>query len=344
MTAPSPMAGQALGPRYNGKHSCSAARIDQRALMLHGETATADPDRNMRADGSSQMKLKLYPCLVTAVTCMVTILVTDSSARAQTDEWRKRNDRGNRYEGRVSIEVAKPDLRLLSFFASREAFEKNVDLHVRFFLPAPAHVFIQARELREIKKYWMEAKPGQWEAGRWNEFAPWPTGSVLIREGVPYWNLGVLIRINNSTTSGRELLPAIVYHSALRGPITHYTMHLQPTTTLRNVQFSLSQMVDNKERNTRTWESTTEKVAGQPFSIDFDLAGQPEGWMRLIIEGFYSNRPGGPLQVYTFYHKPDLGLDDSQHQQGRNTCRKRTVTSATSPLAPHATSLLEKLE
>ncbi|MFQ5880903.1 MAG: hypothetical protein ACE5I9_00335 [Candidatus Methylomirabilales bacterium] len=234
------------------------------------------------------------------------IAMLAGNSLARTDKWRRQNDRGNRYEGRIEIPVGRPDLELLSFIGFRESFNDDVILKVRFFLPRDSEVFIQGRELREQKQYWMESKPAKWKAGAWNEFGPWPTREVFSRDGTPWWNLGVVIRLREQTTNGGELVPAFVYHSALPLSVTKYTVYLRPNSTLKKVTYSLSRIADNQRVEVKVSSLFGEKIAGEPFAIEFEVRELPEGPMSLNIQGAFKNRIGGPIREYKFYHKPEV--------------------------------------
>jgi len=229
--------------------------------------------------------------------------VLSTGILAQTDTWRKQHDRGNRYEGRIEIPVGKPDLELLSFVGFREPFTTDVTLKVRFFLPTDSPVFIQGRELQEQKQYWMESKPWQWPAGVWNEFGPWPTREVLSREGVPAWNLGVVIRLYSETSNSGALVPAFVYHSTLPASVNKYILYLRPSSTLKKVTSSFYRIVDNQEVEVKGSSLLGDIIAGEPFPIELDVRELAEGSMRLVVQGAYKNRLGGLIREYRFYHK-----------------------------------------
>ena len=243
--------------------------------------------------------------LCTGVLCL-SLSVLVPVLWAQTTTWRKQHDRGNRYEGRIDIPVGKPDLELLSFTAWREPFTTDVTLKVRFCLPSAAPVFIQGRELQEQKQYWMEAKPTTWTAGAWNEFGPWPTRDVLGKEGIPARNVGVVIKLDNDTLENASLLPAFVYHTALPASVTAYLLHLRPNATLKQVTTSLYKIVEDQEVEVRVVSVTGERTAGEPFALTLDVHDLPAGLLRLVIQGAYKHRQGGPLREYRFYHTPQL--------------------------------------
>lgn len=70
-----------------------------------------------------------------------------------TEIWKQKNDRGNRYEGRIDIPVSKPDLEVLSFIGYKESLAGYPDLKVRFYLPINCPVAIKGMELQEDKQY-----------------------------------------------------------------------------------------------------------------------------------------------------------------------------------------------
>lgn len=250
------------------------------------------------------VKRIIPPTILCSLLVATVIPILSAEAIGRTDEWRRRNDRGNRYEGRIEIPVGRPDLELLSFVGFQEAFDHDVTLKVRFFLPSHSEVFIQGRELQEQKQYWMESKPSAWKARAWNEFGPWPTREVLGRDGTPWWNLGVVIRLRKQTTNGGELVPAFVYHSTLPRSVTEYIVYLRPNSTLKKVTWSLYRIANNQKVEMKTlWG---EKIAGEPFSVTFKVRGVPEGPMVLHIQGKFKNRMGGPIREYKFYHKPGI--------------------------------------
>ena len=242
-----------------------------------------------------------FPLLISTL-----VIVFPIEILLQTDKWKSQNDRGNRYEGRIQIPLGQPDLELLSFSGFREQFDADVILKVRFYLPTNSTVFIQGRELREQKQYWMESKPANWQAHAWNEFGPWATREVLTREEIPPWNLGVVVRLREETSDGGELVPAFVYHSTLPASITKYSLYLRPNSVLKKVSYSLYRISHDQEIKVKASFLSGEKIAGEPFLIELEVGHLSEGPMRLVVEGSYKNRMGGPIREYSFYHKPEI--------------------------------------
>src|SRR5262245_5612429 len=211
-----------------------------------------------------------------------------SSVFAQADaQWKKQNDRGNRYEGRIGIPVGNPPLELLSFVAGSTAFPPgippDVTLKINFFLPDVSSAFIYGRELVERRQYWMEAKQTSWQPRVWNEFAPWPTKDVLRREEIPLTNLGITVRLGAEKSN---LLPPAVrsYEGALVS-VPSYTLYLRPGATLKKVTYVLSR--GDNGAIVKTDSSVQERLGGEPFSIMLNAQEIPEGRMHLKIIGVY---------------------------------------------------------
>jgi hypothetical protein len=218
-----------------------------------------------------------------------------------------RNDRGNRCEGLIDLEVSSPDLVLLSFAGYREPFDDVVDLRVRFFLSLPAGVVVRGRELRDRKQYWMESKAAAFRGGEWNEFGPWSTGEVLRREGIPHSNLGVLIEVENAQAANQVLAPAFVYHSRSPASIDRYTLHLRPNKALSQVTYSLYRLGDDWEETRVEGGPLGPKRASLPFPIRLDATHLDEGPLRLVIDAKVKNVRSGIHREIDFYHKPLIG-------------------------------------
>lgn len=239
-----------------------------------------------------------------AIIIVIVVLATD--VLAQKVVWQQKNDRKNRYEGRIDIPVCKPELELLSFTGHRESFSGDVLLKVGFFLPTASPVFIHGRELREQKHYWMESKPADWQEGKWNEFGPWPTREVINREGIPSSNLGILVRLKKKAVNGRNIAPAFLYHTTLPASVKTYTMHLRPYSNLKKVTYTLYKIENEQEVEVKADSLYGNLIAGEPFLIKLEVQGLPENRLRLVIQGAYKNKSGGPHLEYNFYHKPQV--------------------------------------
>lgn len=229
-------------------------------------------------------------------------LLAVSAAQIAPEKWRQQNDRGNRFEGLAQVPAGLPDLELLSFVAHWEPFQAGATLRVLFYVPVEMPVVVESRELRDEKQYWMESKPQSWRAGTWNEFGPWPTGDVIAREGIAAHNLGVVVRPRVQSPSG-TILPALVYHQHRPGLVEHYSLYIRPNTTLRTVQYSADRASGARTVALARGVLAGEKITGEPFLIDLDFTGVKPGPVRLIINGTFKNRTGGPVRKFEFFHQ-----------------------------------------
>lgn len=218
------------------------------------------------------------------------------------DEWKKQNDRGNRYEGRVSLEIGAPPIELIGFYGFREKFETgtNESLRVRFYLHDTLQVYLCAQEIERKEFYWMEAKPQKWQIG-WNEFGPWPSGEVISKLNLPANNIGVLVRSEKVYGSG-PVSPAILYYSAPPQTITEYTAYFRPGKALASGRYELYR--DCKESDLIKKGRIGRQSAGVPFVIRFALPEEWEGLVKLRVTVKVKGEitPVPPLREYCFYH------------------------------------------
>lgn len=247
----------------------------------------------MKLTAQTLLTLSLLLC-ATSVTPVLT--------KNQDDDWKRRNDKGNRYEGLISIQTGNPDLEVLSFTCMLEEYGKeDVVLRVKFFSNAKGDLSVTAQEIETDRQYYMVAKRKNWQAGEWNVFGPWPTKDVIKKEDILSDNLGVLI-----SGGGNQLQPAFVYHSQPPATANAYRMHLRSNKTFASAQVSLYGTPGRGQPNPKTW-GLAKQVAGMTFRIDLDVSGYGKGPMRLVIK----RRPeaGGappPEREYRFYHNPKV--------------------------------------
>lgn len=255
-------------------------------------------------------QLKILFVLVGISTLSFIISETSAQSEKWWSKWRRQNDQGNRYEGRVPIPVGGSNVELLSFFGCREPFDNSVNLKVRFFLATDAKVLIRGREVQESKQYRMESKieeNSKWIADRWNEFGPWETRKVLDKEQIPYRNLGVVITLDKATRYDRLLAPAFIYHSELPQWASEYTMHLCSKYTLGTLSYTLMRRLDDKDVPLTTpFHLFGTMIGGEPFPVVVPVREISEGWTLLVIDGKYKSRMGGIHREYLFYHRPQI--------------------------------------
>lgn len=221
--------------------------------------------------------------------------------------WEKEHDRGNRYEGREQIPVGRPELELRSFVGSREKYEEDVELKVRFFLPEALPVSLEAREIRDEKQYLMRAKTVEWEAGRWNTFGPWPTREVLDLEGVAHWNLGLRVEVTRET--GRALLPALLFHRQPPDSVERLVAQVLTFSALRRVEYAVFGPGPDGPEKLAGDRLVDEFPAGEPFPVEIDTQDLPQGWLRFELDALYKGRFDGPELDFDFFHQPDLTVE-----------------------------------
>lgn len=248
-----------------------------------------------------------------AVTLLLTLLALLSAAPGvpgpplkQGDDCKPENDRGNRCEGLISIQTGNPNLEVLSFTAGGGVkFAGDVVLKVKFFQDAPESLSIIAQELDPKRLYFMRVKQTQWLPARmWHEFGPWPTADVISKERIPDYNLGVLIRSDET-----HLRPALVYYSTPPASITKYRMQLRAG---KNFDAGEVKLYGNGANQSKTRTSYLPHVqVNKAVGIDIDASGFREGLLSLTVKLFNSTKDGKvdeasvATETYTFYHKPE---------------------------------------
>lgn len=227
-----------------------------------------------------------------------------------TEKWREQNDRGNRYEGTITLEVGAPTLELIALFSFREEYKANDTLKVRFFLPDISFVNLSAQELETRQFYWMETKPQQWKLG-WNEFGSWPVSEVLWPLEVPSENLGVLVKMDRSRGSGL-VSPAILYHSAAPSEISRYVAYFRSGKSLGGGKYSI--FMETEQNRPISQGSIGRQSIGVPFPVIFSLPNDLKGLVRLKVEVKSRNTVDRiPITYeYTFYHISAVGSLGSQ--------------------------------
>lgn len=246
---------------------------------------------------------RLLQALTSALLLLTAASAFGARGPAQDDNWRRHNDRGNRYEGLIPVRTGKPDLDVLSFAGYSEPFEGDVVLKVKFFYPGQGRLSLIAREIDDQNQYWMEAKPWKLSPGDWNEFRPWPTRDVIRSEGIESGNLGVLIRLD-----GERFLPAFTYHTVAPDGGGRYVVHMVASQTLSRLTLTLAAAEGGSAKGqTKTWLMGRQSL-DTPFPVRLDARGFTEGFLRLSVEMKPADgRQKSPPLALVFYHKPSAG-------------------------------------
>ena len=239
-------------------------------------------------------------CVLTFLSFLVTASVVPCFG--QGDDWKRKNDRGNRWEGTIQLPVSQPDLVLLSLTSFRQKVEDDTELKVRFFLPGGTEARVEARELQENVHYWMESKPIEAQETGWQVFGPWPVSEVLSRNSVSFTNIGVLVRLRSEGGGEKHLAPAMIYDSERPKTAGRYTFLFRPSIPLRSLEYT-AYLVGDETEKVASASLAGNKARGVPFPIELDLSEVPAGLVRLEIRGRYRSRTGGPVREYEFHHQ-----------------------------------------
>jgi hypothetical protein len=240
---------------------------------------------------------------------------------AQYDPELQYQDRGDRHEGLRPKPIAGYDVALLSARVDYREESRGwpEKLRLRFYLPEPQEVFVTVRQLRpKTTYYWLDqVKPASpWEAGKLNGYA-WPTATVLRKlTSVSADNLGAVVRLGRELPGKKErVVPAVFYHSHAPAAIEGYRFTFKTNgtacVTARIYRGETEVFLRRRPPQTRDHcgrdETGIRERAGSPFFVRWPSAGQPEGWYRLVLSGYFE-ADNEPLdQEVAFYHKADLG-------------------------------------
>ncbi len=239
---------------------------------------------------------------VRLLTLVALLLGNAVACLAQSDEWKRDNDRGNRYEGTIERAVSQLDLDLLSLTSAREKLEGDEELNVRFYLPESISAEIVARELVEAVHYWMLSKPFEPAEAGWRDFGPWPTSEVLSKNQISFDNIGVLVRVQSEQSNADVLSPAMIYHSSPGEPSGDYTFLFQALGAASQIGLLGVSSWSRRRRDSVSVARRNEE-GGRAICGRNRLDGESSGLMRLELAGKYRNRTGGPVREYEFYHR-----------------------------------------
>ena len=218
------------------------------------------------------------------------------------DDWEKKHDRGNRYEGIRDVPVgAGPVIDIRGFLAFREELASDADtsLKVEFYLTQPSNsVRITACEIHRNTFYWMRAKDRAWAAG-WNTFAPWPTRDVMRQAGVGTVNLAILVRVDGRPAGGGTLAPAVLCGSTCNVRLSKYVLYLVPGENLAGITYT----VKSSGGKLRVSGALGPKPAEEEFPLEFSLPDVPDGHMTITITSPVRDSVGVPPEtVFEFEH------------------------------------------
>lgn len=221
---------------------------------------------------------------------------------AQYDPALQYQNRGNRHEGLKPKPVSGYDIELLSVLVDyREPSSAwPQTLHLKFYLPAAAPVFLTVRQPRpKTAYYWLDkvVPPTPWRPRAFNEF-PWPTAPVLKQLiSVTPDDLGAVVRLRQEDPSRRETIaPAALFHTQAPKAVSGYrfTFKTNGTARVTGKIYRGHKEIYRRPQN--------REMAGSPFTLSWDAKGQPDGEYRLELSGYFDNNIELAKEV-VFYHR-----------------------------------------
>ncbi|HYR29307.1 MAG TPA: hypothetical protein VEU30_12630 [Thermoanaerobaculia bacterium] len=219
----------------------------------------------------------------------------------QDEEWRVRNNRGNRYEGSRSVLMAAaPVAELVGLHAYRQPFAPDdaVILDVAFFIDSDAsRARLTAREIQREQFYWMEPKRQAWRPG-WNRFGPWPVRDVLRRLKIGSGNLAVLARLDGFSVGEGRFAPVFVGTLSASVSVREYDAFFIAARTIERVRWQLK----SGGGSILTEGSMGRKLTGAPFTIKLPVDSLPAGLLRLELTCKLESSDSH--LTYEFFHQP----------------------------------------
>ena len=225
---------------------------------------------------------------------------------AQYDPELQYQDRGDRHEGLRPKPVSGYDIALLS---ARVDYRKAAEgwpeeLRLRFYLPRPEEVFVTVRQLRpKSTYYWLDqVTPREaWRPGAFNDYT-WPTATVLKRlPRVTVDDLGAVVRLEREQPGRREqVAPAVLYDADAPAEVPGYRFSLKTNGTAQvtcKIYRDQTEVFARPQRRER---------AGSPFTVRWASTGQPDGWYRLVVSGYFESDNSQLDKEIAFYHRARL--------------------------------------
>ena len=245
------------------------------------------------------------------ISALSLVALATTPLAAQYDPELQYQNRGDRHEGLRPKPVSGYDVALLSARVDYRSESKGWpdEMRLRFYLPRPEEVFITVRQLRPRSTYyWLDkVEPRQpWRPAALNEYG-WSTATVLRRlASVTADDLGTVVRLEKEEPGKRErVAPAVVYGSNPPAEVPGYRFTLktngtaQVTCKIYRDQTEVFALPKKRRR------------AGSPFTVAWDSAGQPDGWYRLVLSGYFETDNSPLDKEVAFYHRARLTREPS---------------------------------
>lgn len=223
-----------------------------------------------------------------------------------TPEWRKSHSFSNRYEGLVTLNTGDVDFEVLNFtVAPFPQIHGAVDLWVRFYCPQDMAATVFAHEIEVSQQYWMESREINLSAGARQEFGPWPTGDVILKEKVQPSNIAVVVRPQNLQLV--DYLPAVIAQDRAAQPIIvdKYVLFLRSRHNLRTLTYEVQSAKPGAAAKVEAKTIDVPNLSGIPFQLPLDARKMADGPVRLILQGTVGSTKLQPVTI-RFYHQRKL--------------------------------------
>jgi hypothetical protein len=230
------------------------------------------------------------------VTAMAAPLAAGLLAAAQRPDLIYRNW-GNRMEGLVGGSRPSPQLRVVSFVAVMEPFDRGADLTLTLQTPAAAAAAsVTVTDLDNTVGYRMEASLVPKDG--WAQLQPWPTAAVLKHLALGSADLGYVVTLAGDMAGEEQALhlaPAFLTHSTRRPPTSAYEFVLTARSAVTDVKFDAFSCAGSVRRLT---SGVSGRDARKLFRVRLDMTSLPTGCIKLRFDG----QTTGALTEVAFSH------------------------------------------
>ena len=213
-----------------------------------------------------------------------------------SETWKKKYDRGNRYEGFKKIDVSAPKLEMVSFWSKFEKYDfaRDDTLSIYFYNPEAGEVEIYGQEKNVEHAYWMQAKSRVYTHGI-AKFSPWPTRTILKPYAVRPENLAVLAK-----RKGQDLhLPVVIVCNEKSLQQEEYHVAFRPAFSILGGSYEVIQKTTNK---VVAQGNIGSQATGLVFSISFPHELGETGHYELKVKIANANSRKEERFYFSFFH------------------------------------------
>jgi hypothetical protein len=215
--------------------------------------------------------------------------------------------RGDRWEGDRSEKTSGFRVELLSaMIRHAEKADPAADkFRMRFFLKDPHDKpDIVVRGVYKEPYYRLDrvTPASPWRRDTVNQY-DWPTAAVVRPKQLAITDLGVVVRLQTEQASPIEIVaPAALFQT-------------QPPQEIDRYWFAYGLLADAKDMKAQVFKDADlinplwtrelgKRFAGTPIEVDWPVAAAstPEGWYRIVLEGFTGGTGTRVSHVARFYH------------------------------------------